>query len=135
VTVRIHRNLNDRSTDQSEGWVITENGKTRRVKSLVLRLDSIKVSMATIHRIRTPRGEKTPSGAAGLGKRTVGAWLVGSICTYSMGDNLTPTGARVAFNPKFNDTFQVKRGAAEGPLEPLGQFLRFHASGLVEVVA
>tara|TARA_R110001632_G_scaffold171571_2_gene290754 strand:- start:1732 stop:2139 length:408 start_codon:yes stop_codon:yes gene_type:complete len=135
LVVRIHRNLNDRTADQSEGWVITENGKTRRVRDLVLRLDSVKVSAPTLERIRTPKNEKTSSGASGLGRRTVGAWLVGSICTFSMGDNLTPTGARIAFNPKFNDTFQVKRGAAEGPLECRGQFLRFHASGLVEVVA
>ena len=129
LSVRIHRNLN-----HGEPWVLTCKAEgRRRVASAVLRVDSVKVSAATLARIRTPKGERTPSGAQGIGKRTVGAWLVGDLLTTS---EATPTGATVHFNPFKDDTFKIQRGGEFSPLvvrEPLT--LRFNADGTVEVVA
>lgn len=132
MAVRVHRNLNDSTGLQ--GWVISEKGfKSRRVESLTLRLVSSTISKSTLNRIRTPKGELTSSGARGLGKRTVGAWLVGEIVPAP-----APAGAvngRVAFHPLYCDDFQ--HITSEGKIQALdsGLMLHFTASGLVEVIA
>ena len=126
MSVRIHRNLNG---NESNGWVITENGKTRRVPTLRLVVAASKISQATLNRIRTPKGEKTPSGAAGLGKRTVGAWIVGEIVGTSTRKN-QHSGITVKFNPFFNDDFHLSNGG--GLVE--GLVLDFMPCGTVAVV-
>lgn len=127
MSVRIHRNLNG---DTSNGWVITENGKTRRVPTLRLVVVDSKISRATLERIRTPKGEKTSSGAAGLGKRTVGAWIVGEVVTISTPKNPSHSGITVRFNPFHNDDFFLSNG---GGLRA-GMVLDFLACGTVAVV-
>lgn len=125
---RVHRNLNDHTPDGSAGWVV--DGE--RVAEVVLRVSAVKVSAATLARIRTPRGERTPSGAQGLGRRTVGAWLVGEIVA-SIGD-FTPTGATIHFNPFKDDAFQVRVGDDFADFIPCGQVVRFNRGGSVEVM-
>lgn len=125
MVVRIHRNLNDTG---GEAWVITENGKTRRVPTLRLVVAGSKISRATLERIRTPKGEKTSSGAAGLGKRTVGAWIVGEVVTTSTGKN--HSSVTVHFNPFKNDEFFLSNGG--GLVE--GMVLDFMPCGSVAVV-
>lgn len=132
VSVRIHRNLNDHTPDQSGGWVITENGKRRRVASVLAIITSTKVSASTLARIRTPRGEKTASGAQGIGRRTVGAWLIGELLASDI--NATPTGATIHFNPFIDDTFTAKVGDDCRPFEAVGQIVRFNQDGSVEVL-
>jgi len=124
----VHRNLN-----HGDPWVLTckAHGR-RRVPSVVLRVESVKVSKATLDRIRTPKGQRTASGAQGLGKRTVGAWLVGDILS-STGD-FTPTGATIHFNPFKDDAFQVCDGDDFADFIPCGQVVRFSEDGTVEVM-
>lgn len=130
MPVRIHRNLNDRTSDRSAGWVITENGKTRRVADLVASIITVKVSEATLQRIRTPKGEKTPRGAQGLGKRTVGAWLVGSLLEDYKG---TPTGSTIHFNPFIDDDFKIQTGGEFSTFTG-GAVLHFKRCGGVDVI-
>ena len=135
MSIKVHRNLNDRTADKSEGWVITENGKTRRVESLVLCVQSVKVSAATLERIRTPKNAKTSSGASGLGRRTVGAWLTGYELPSTVG---VATGETIHFNPHINDTFMIQRNGAYSPLilnSTLVLNVHFSACGSVAVVA
>lgn len=130
--VRIHRNLNGNS---SNGWVITPKGeKSFRVPSVVICVTGQKISTATLARIRTPKGELTPSGAQGLGKRTVGAWVLGHVLNDDELGNLQPNGATVGFNPFHDDEFKVWY---DGKFSPLmnGIFLRFTEAGTVEVMA
>jgi len=132
MAVRVHRNLNDSTGLQ--GWVISEKGvKSRRVESLTLKVEASAVSKSTLNRIRTPKGELTSSGARGLGKRTVGAWLVGEIVPAVA--TAAPINGRVAFHPLYCNDFQhITCSGAVLALKP-GLILRFTASGLVEVIA
>lgn len=125
-TVRIHRNLNDRG---GEGWVITpKGGKSYRVPSIVLQITGSKISQATLDRIRTPKGQFTSSGAKGIGKRTVGAWLLGQIISESTKKKGKTT---IHFNPFHCDDFQLKNGQ---PVK-VGTVAHFKPCGTVEVVA
>jgi hypothetical protein len=135
LSIKVHRNLNDRTADKSQGWVITENGKTRRVESLVLCVQSVKVSARTLERIRTPKNAKTSSGASGLGRRTVGAWLTGYELPSTVG---VATGETIHFNPHINDTFMIQRNGTFKPLilnSTLVLNVHFSACGSVAVVA
>ena len=108
--------------------MITEKGKTRRVPSIVVKITGSKISQATLARIRTPKGQLTSSGAKGIGKRTVGAWLLGEI----IGTTTTKKGkTTIHFNPFFCDEFTTKNG------EPVkvGTVAHFKPCGTVEVVA
>ena len=135
MSIKVHRNLNDRTADNSQGWVITEKGKTRRVKSLVLCVQSVKVSAATLERIRTPKNEKTSSGASGIGRRTVGAWLTGYELPSTVG---VATGETIHFNPIKNDTFMIQKNGTFKPLvldSRVAFNVLFSACGSVAVVA
>ena len=132
MSVRIHRNLNDHTADKSEGWVITpKGGKSYRVGSACLLIDAVKVSASTLARIRTPKGELTASGARGIGRRTVGAWLLGEL----MNDEFSATGATIHFNPHLNDEFMIQQGGEFRTFSPGAVLLRFTSAGTVEVVA
>ncbi len=137
MSVKIHRNLNDRTPDSSEGWVITPKGeKSYRVEEAVLLVHTVKVSSATRDRIRTPRGELTSRGAQGLGRRTVGAWLVGEFVSF--GDyTSTLTGSTIHFNPHINDSFMIQINGNYQRFTPskVGEVLHFKKCGTVEVVA
>jgi len=130
LSIRVHRNLNGNA---SNGWVVTpKGGKSFRVPSISVMLTESKISTATLARIRTPKGEKTSSGAAGLGKRTVGAWLVGHVLE-DLG-NLKPNGATVGFNPFQDDEFKVWYDGKFSPIQS-GLIVRFTEAGTVEVMA
>lgn len=129
MSVTIHRNLNDRTPDSSQGWVITPKGeKSYRVASVVLEITGQKISKKTLDRIRTPKGELTESGASGIGKRTVGAWLVGKIISTSTTKKAKTT---IHFNPFYCDEFQTK----EGETVESGTVAHFKKCGTVEVIA
>jgi len=132
VSVRIHRNLN-----HGPAWVVSppNGGKAlRRVDALTLTVEAVKVSLPTLQRMRTPRGELTPSGAQGLGRRTVGAWLIGE----PVEGRFKATGSTVHFNPFKGDSFTLNTGDGEHvPLQVCeGETLtlRFNPCGRVEVV-
>ena len=130
MSIRIHRNLNGNA---SNGWVVTpKGGKSFRVPSIVVMLTGSKISAATLARIRTPKGELTSSGAKGIGKRTVGAWLLG----HPLDDlgNLQPNGATVGFNSFHDDEFKVWYDGKFAPIQE-GLIVRFTESGTVEVMA
>lgn len=130
MSIRIHRNLNGNA---SNGWVVTPKGeKSFRVPSITVTLTGSKISTATLARIRTPKGEQTPSGAQGIGKRTVGAWLLG----HALDDlgNLQPNGATVGFNPFHDDEFKVWHDGKFTPIQS-GLIVRFTEAGTVEVMA
>tara|TARA_Y100000114_G_C11753070_1_gene325434 strand:+ start:553 stop:951 length:399 start_codon:yes stop_codon:yes gene_type:complete len=111
MSITIHRNLNDKG---GEAWVLTckEQGR-RRVPSAFMMIERVKVSASTLARIRTAKGDKTPSGAKGLGKRTVGAWLVGS---HFSTNQTKETGSTIHFNPFKDDTFMIQTGGVFSPL-------------------
>ena len=126
VSVRIHRNLN-----HGPAWVVSpSNGGN----GLTLTVEAVKVSLPTLQRMRTPRGELTPSGAQGLGRRTVGAWLIGE----PVEGRFKATGSTVHFNPFKGDSFTLNTGDGEHvPLQVCeGETLtlRFNPCGRVEVV-
>jgi len=129
MSITIHRNLNDRG---GEAWVLTCKAEgRRRVPSAFMLVQSVKVSASTLARIRTAKGERTPSGAQGLGKRTVGAWLVGS---HFSTNKTKATGSTIHFNPFKDDTFMIQEGGKFSPLmidEPV--LLHFKPCGTVEV--
>lgn len=131
VQVRVHRNLNDHTPDGSAGWVITpKGGKSYRVASALVSISSVKVSASALDRIRTPRGSLTKSGAKGLGRRTVGAWLVGELVEIPT----KRTGFTVHFNPFQNDTFMIQKAGVFKPLEVSSDLiLSFNQDGSVEV--
>tara|TARA_R100000951_G_scaffold116313_1_gene127572 strand:+ start:606 stop:896 length:291 start_codon:yes stop_codon:yes gene_type:complete len=76
-------------------------------------VQSVKVSASTLARIRTAKGDKTPSGAQGLGKRTVGAWLMGE---HHSTNQTKATGATIHFNPFKDDEFMIQEGGKFSPL-------------------
>lgn len=136
MSVRIHRNLNDHTADSSEGWVITpKGGKSYRVAEAVLLVHTVKVSASTLARIRTPRGSLTASGSKGLGRRTVGAWLVGDLVSFTDYDH-RPTGSTIHFNPHLDDDFKIQTGGEFSTFSPgrVGEVLHFKRCGSVEVV-
>lgn len=130
MSVTIHRNLN-----RGHPWVLTCKAEgRRRVPEVLAVIHRAKISMATLHRIRTPKGDRTPSGAQGLGKRTVGAWLVGDLVTAT---TATPTGATIHFNPFHDDWFRLRRdGRADARFDPdpSGVVIHFRRDGSVEVL-
>jgi|9_EtaG_2_1085328.scaffolds.fasta_scaffold56829_2 hypothetical protein len=107
--VRIHRNLNGNA---SNGWVITpKGGKPYRVSEAKMLIFSTKISAPTLERIRTKKGDLTSRGSQGLGKRTVGAWLVGEVLEpvpnspHIWGRE---NGDTIHFNPFKDDEFQIQ---------------------------
>lgn len=126
--VRVHRNLNDRTG--REGWVITvKGGKKHRFPELFLCISGSKISQATLERIRTPKGQKTSSGASGIGKRTVGAWLLGSVHISPEFKKL-PQRDTIHFNPFYTDDFVLSNG---DPVKA-GTVAHFKPCGTVSVV-
>jgi len=137
MSFKIHRNLNDRTPDSSEGWVLTPKGeKSYRVEEVLLLVHTVKISNATLDRIRTPRGQKTKSGASGIGRRTVGAWLVGDLVS-STETTSSLTGSTIHFNPHVNDSFMIQINGKYHKFTPseVGEVLHFKKCGSVEVVA
>lgn len=127
-TVRVHRNLNDNTG--REGWVVTlKGGKKHRFPELFLCISGSKISQATLDRIRTPKGELTSSGARGIGKRTVGAWLLGSVHIAPTLKKL-PQRDTIHFNPFYTDDFVLSNG---DPVKA-GTVAHFKPCGTVSVV-
>lgn len=138
--VRVARDLN-----RAGLWTIYRKSRTgwkpsEKVRSLTLARVTWSVSAAGIERIRTPKGERTSSGAAGLGKRTVCAYAVGEL-----GECPTTAPAptfdihTVHFNPFKHEAFMLGwdgvATAADLEPAPAGLTLRFIEAGRVEVVA
>lgn len=135
--VRVARDLN-----RSGLWTIYRRGPggswrpSEKVEAVTLSGVRWFVSASTLARIRTPKGERTESGAAGLGKRTVCAYAVGAIVgtPHAVASRLLarPERDTIRFNPFRADVFTLGDGLQPAPE---GLTLAFIHDGRVEVVA
>lgn len=124
--VRIARDLN-----RSGLWSVyaREGGRWRcvvKTESLTLSNVTWNVSASGIERIRTPKGQKTKSGAQGLGKRALIAYACGTLDRL---DAKPSGGPRITFNPFKNDGFMLDGKPAPAKVARLV----FTAGGVVEV--
>ena len=132
--IRVARDLNRAGLwtiyrKSRQGWKPSE-----KVEGLKLEAVRWKVSRAGIERIRTPKDERTSSGARGLGRRTVCAFAVGKLAAITDGSELSQSRPTIRFNPFKHEGFMLQKDGEQVPA-PEGLTLVFLTDGRVEVVA